>query len=336
VAQSWFIIRGESRLGPFTHHGLVTLAANGGLTPQDMVWSVDLPAPIPAMGVAGLFPEPEPEPIPETRPASPVRPPPRPSRATPPEAEFALPSPRKDRFAALFEDGGDTAIDEEVAEEEDDRPEPSIPVVRRPSRRATPARRKGDNSGLLIGLGGLSLLAVIVLIIVLEQGETRPSRPSPAARPPAPVVRQVPPPTPPQAPARPPAAQPERPARPPRYDKQPLIDEMTKATVDSIYQANTSVKARYRELWESQLQTLLAQETKGMREEEEIRATVKRICDSWAAETQKFVAGESAPPPPPDALDGAAQAAPDGEAPMATEGPPGEPEPQPDPAADTE
>ena len=308
MAQSWFIMRGESRVGPFTHHGLVTLASTGGLSPDDFVWCADLPAPIPAIGVAGLFPEPEPEHQPEPPQPSPYRPPPRPSPAPPPEVELAFSAPRrKDRFAALFDDG-DEAPAEEDDEESDDGFEPAVPVVRRATRRVVPARRKADNAGLLVGLGGLSLLAVIVLIIVLEQGETRPSRPAPVPKKPVPAVQQprasapatVARPEPPQPPAPPPPPPP-----PPRFDKQPLIDEKVKATVDAIYQTNPSVKARYRELWESQLQTLLAQETKGMREEQEIRATVQRVCESWSEETQKFVTADAAPPPPPDAIDNA-------------------------------
>jgi hypothetical protein len=319
VAQSWFIMRGESRLGPFTHHGLITLASTGGLSQDDFVWCADLPAPMPAIGVAGLFPEPEPEPEAPTPPPSPYRPPPRPRAVAPSEVEVAFSAPRKDRFAALFEDGGDASVAEED-EDSQDEVDPTVPLVRRPARRAVPARRKADHSGLLIGLGGLSLLAVIVLIIVLEQGETRPSRPAPGPKPPAPVVRQ------PQSPAPPPIARPERPQPPapppPRFDKQPLIDEMTKGTVDAIYQANPSVKARYRELWESQLQTLLTQETKGMREEQQVRAAVTRVCDAWLAETTRFVATESAPAPAPepDAIDNAAQPDGGGDAPMELDG----------------
>jgi hypothetical protein len=91
---------------------------------------------------------------------------------------------------------------------------------------------------------------------------------------------------------------------------------MVKGTVDAMYQANPSLKTRYRDLWETQLQTLLTQETKRMREEQEVRAAAKRVCDAWAVETQKFVTAEAAPPPPPDAIDGATQALPDPDAAM--------------------
>jgi hypothetical protein len=95
-----------------------------------------------------------------------------------------------------------------------------------------------------------------------------------------------------------------------------LIDDMVTSTIDAMYQANPSLKSRYRELWASQLQTLLAQETKRMREEQEVRAAAKRVCDAWAVETQRFVTAEAAPPPPPDAIDGATQAQPDPDAAM--------------------
>ncbi len=101
---------------------------------------------------------------------------------------------------------------------------------------------------------------------------------------------------------------------------------MVKGTVDAMYQANPSLKTRYRELWESQLQTLLTQATKGMREEQQIRTAAKSVCDDWAVETQKFVTNEAAPPPPPDAIDGASQAETDPDAPMDPDAPPVEPD----------
>lgn len=334
MAQSWFIMRGESRLGPFTHHGLVSLAANGGLAPYDMVWCTDLRAPIPATGVAGLFatvdagfePDPEPPAPPEPPPASvavapqPPRretmlPPPRPRALTEPEEEddhdneFSFGRRRKDRFATLFQeqDLGDVSIDEDQEvepepEDDDDPLESGVPLVRRSTRRAAPARKRADHSGLLIALGGMAILAVIMLIVILEQGSGSPPSPTRPKKSPPSVTVSQPRPQPPQPEVAP---RPEPPPPPkPRYDKEPLIAETAKASVDAIFQAAPSVKPRFRSLWESQLTDLLTQQTKGMREEEEIRAKVKEVSESWTRETRRFVDEQAAPAPQsPDAID---------------------------------
>lgn len=356
MAQSWFIMRGEARLGPFTHHGLVSLAANGGLTPTDMVWCTDLRTPIPASGVAGLFPmddagfDPDPEPQNEparepprtpaplpapTAPSLPRRegmlmppPPPRAVQQPSAEAEFSFGPRRKDRFATLFEDTGDVATEDDENEPEPEDDEPLVPMVRRPTRRVMRARKKADHSGLLVGLGGLALLAVIMLIVILEQGEDEPPPRPKRATPSVPVAQPRP-----QTQTPPPVARPEPPPPPPpRFDKQPLIDEMAKSAVDAIFQSSPSVKSRFRSLWQSQVTDQLMQATKGMREEQEIRATVTKVCDAWAAETRRFVAEQeteekSPKAPSPDAIDKAS-----GDEPAAEGG--GDPNADATPAAD--
>ncbi len=310
MAQSWFIVRGESRLGPFTHRGLVTLAGNGELSETDLVWCSDMQTPMEAACVAGIFEEPE-------EPVEVILQPPSASAQFPEPAsvENLFTAPKKDRFAALFEaeededdladeqaeEGADPEIpeedDDDADEQDEEAAEPVVPTLGRTPRRIAP-RRKTDQSSTLLIIGGLAILGVVLLIVVLEQTRSGPTKPPATTRtvpPPAPV----PPPTPPAPPRV--VSRPERPPPPPpKFDSQPLLEETTKATVTAVLESNPSIHPRYRQLWESQLLTLLTQETKRMRGEEEVRGAVTRISASWAKETQSYIATELAPKPAPE------------------------------------
>jgi len=111
VAKPWFIMKGETRVGPFTHRGLVSLASNGQLSERDLVWCADLQSPIPAVCVAGLFPEPDdpvesesvpfppsatvpsPPPVMEAAPVTPPQPVMEAAPVTPPQPVMEAPPP---------------------------------------------------------------------------------------------------------------------------------------------------------------------------------------------------------------------------------------------------
>lgn len=329
MSRSWFIMRGESRLGPFTHHGLVHLAANGELSAADLVWCADMKAPLQATGVAGLFPEPDPpaqpvlqaaaEPALVAPPAPALVAPPAPAFVAPPvpaglapprrsppaPAGVAPPAPAGSPFVGLvahpfappLADQFDDTIDEDIEPEDtdqDDDAEADVPMVGRSTRRIRLPRRQNATANVPIVLGGLALVAVVMLAIVLGQQSGQPARVVQAPR----VVTKAPltqPVSTPSTPRTAPPAQPKRPAQPPppRFDSQPLLEEMARSTVKDVLESLPSVPPRFRQLWEGQLLTQLTVVTRGMRGEVEIRAAVQRSCESWAVETRKFVTAET-------------------------------------------
>jgi hypothetical protein len=63
MSSIWYTVIGGMHYGPLTHAELKSLAVNGQLNPQDLVWNAGLPQWITALQVEGLFPVPPQPPI---------------------------------------------------------------------------------------------------------------------------------------------------------------------------------------------------------------------------------------------------------------------------------
>src|SRR5947209_8201442 len=88
MADSWYVAKGKTKLGPFSREQLKGLAQSGQLQPTDMVLPTGSPKWMPASAVAGVFTRPQPAAAAPPKPTAPPKRAPSPKRtaATKPAA----------------------------------------------------------------------------------------------------------------------------------------------------------------------------------------------------------------------------------------------------------